>query len=320
MFREATAGVAAAAHPLRKKTNLVLVEIFKRREENDPLEWIETSTVLLMQTIGLKIKEDLKYWDNECMSDLSIAKLPTLEQVIEGARKIEAGEYYQERNNKKNEKEYLKSNIDDLNKHMQVGHMAKECISERRNPAKRTQNNLPIQIMSRPRDVNFVELEEDEEYTPEAEEEVFVTPETHYQPYFSQRTRSHNKKSESQAEKRQFCSPKALLEKGEYHHWSSIKVPEPIKKFGTSPKKINPSGRDPHIMPGTDKDKYHPNKENQLTKILILYDEDLPLPKSKDNDESEGTFDEFEYKDEELKKAEDYFTKEVLSDELYDNS
>ncbi|CAG8774238.1 16768_t:CDS:1, partial [Cetraspora pellucida] len=53
-----------------------------------------------------------------------------------------------------------------------------------------------------PRDMNFVGLEKDKAYTPEAEEKVFVTSETYYQPYFSQRTRSHNKKSELQAKKK----------------------------------------------------------------------------------------------------------------------
>ncbi|CAG8704058.1 15223_t:CDS:2, partial [Cetraspora pellucida] len=42
VFREATTEVAVTTYLLEKETNLVSVEIFKRREKDNPLEWIKT--------------------------------------------------------------------------------------------------------------------------------------------------------------------------------------------------------------------------------------------------------------------------------------
>ncbi|CAG8702682.1 10975_t:CDS:2, partial [Cetraspora pellucida] len=60
-------------------------------------------------------------------------------------------------------------------------------------------------------------------------------------------------------------------------------------------------------------------KERQLAKIPISHDGEPLLLNFNDRDESEGMFNKFEYEDEDLKEAERYFIEEILSDELYKN-
>ncbi|CAG8612411.1 11572_t:CDS:2, partial [Scutellospora calospora] len=122
-----------------------------------------------------------------------VTEPPTLEQAIE-------------------EKEYLESDIDELNKRMQLMTANYEKLitalavqvetnAPRPCPAYNNNNSGPQFTCYNCGKAGHM-AREYEGYTPEAEEEVFITPEVRYQPFPLQRTQSHIKKSESQTEER----------------------------------------------------------------------------------------------------------------------
>ncbi|CAG8645320.1 14836_t:CDS:2 [Cetraspora pellucida] len=143
-FKEATIEVAVAVRPLICETNLVHVDTFHEDEEEDPLDYLRG----IAASWHNGVKDNLVYWDMETHPDESftqlfvqyfttsekqhkwqvdlnelkqqpfdIADLDSLEDAIQGAHKIKAGEYY---NKKGGRNEAHDSEVIQLNQQMQV--------------------------------------------------------------------------------------------------------------------------------------------------------------------------------------------------------
>ncbi|CAG8640495.1 249_t:CDS:2, partial [Cetraspora pellucida] len=184
---------------------------------------------------------------------LSIAKPSTLEQVIVGARKIE---------------EHLESNIDELNKCMQMMTTNYEKLTT----ALPLKSKLTLQDPTLPMiiiatmlvpNVNFVGLKEDNGYTPEVKKKRLKNNLSTVE--FHPVNLINEGPNLVMLTLNNFTAPRPCQKKGP----SEIDKLKSYNKSSSSSKKAVPSRRDPSTTLQIDEDKYRPN-EGRCAGVSIM--------------------------------------------------
>ncbi|CAG8737842.1 24157_t:CDS:2, partial [Cetraspora pellucida] len=185
-----------------------------------------------------------------------------------------------------------------------------------------------------PGNVNFCGIELDEGYEPEVEEEeAFVTPVAHHEPYPTRRPVGRRFKRLKDKIEEQYRS---ILPRPE----APVEPPVNVDPLVAQPAIVNPpppvpeaqiiESKDEILLLGmdwfkrtrarlhVDESKLYVHYQDQVAEVPMSYDGECPPVEATENEEN-GTFDEFEYEDEMLNEAEGYFTSEVSDNELFDN-
>ncbi|CAG8817858.1 24997_t:CDS:2, partial [Racocetra persica] len=175
-------------------------------------------------------------------------------------------------------------------------------------PAQNNPTNQPTHILPRPGNVNFCKIKIDKGYEPEVEKEkAFETPD----------------KAE---ERYRFILPDQKLQS--YLYTSSFSCKTSMKEvlFVIDQLKSYDVAKDIMSLRANETIEQmllYPNQKqklakNQVTKILISYDENYLLFEVEENEDNR-MFNKFKYKDEVLDKAEDFYTSKVSNSDLFDN-
>ncbi|RIB27548.1 hypothetical protein C2G38_2160273 [Gigaspora rosea] len=329
-FRNATIGVAAAAHPTSRETNLVRVDPFHGTKDENPFEWVEifkcavnannwspdrkiqiASEYLcgIAATWYDGIKKFLLHWNDDLEPDIRL--FPILLHISPPPNAVINGRIV-----------CLKELLNEI---CLLNQGQNQTQPQNPNSSIRNQTNEPtVQVLPQACNVNLCDLD-NTGYYPEREN-ALVTLMAWYQPYSTQRPRRNIKKSESKAEEK-LRSNSSEVDPVIPLCRSTVALSEPMPQFSPSIEKAFYSQIKPYIEDiETNIAQLTLNAamslmlKKMMNKLALKIDElSTTIVVIEELAESKGTFNEFKYDDKALEEAKGFYTEEISDDDLFYN-